>query len=297
MDCCCAPVTLVQPKLTLNVRKSDCRCGSHIALKSTLYETLRSHPGIKCMQMYLGGNVNYSVRDVTPEDKQLSLRYCVETDTTFYIHCPLIANLAKEGPCTQSVAVVSKELDIVSGLPGACVLHIGKVGTIENVAQKINQIQADGHLPRSHFSRVPFHLLLEICAGQGSELGRSWEEVRHLYEALDYTRVGLCVDSQHAFASGMSDFQNHESIVKLFDNANNIAPKGISMIHLNDSTKVFGSQVDRHAPLRKGHIWYHSDEGLQTLIHRSKDYGLDLISETSDPFTDVQIVKEYMENM
>src|SRR5690606_22896129 len=143
-------------------------------------------------------------------------------------------------------------------------------------------------------SRVPFHLLLEIAAGQGSELGRSWEEIRHLYEALDYTRVGLCVDTQHAFASGMCSFQTHEDVVKLFDAANGIAPKGISMIHLNDSTKPFGSQVDRHASLRNGYIWSESDEGLKSLIKISKSYGMDLVSETDDPVSDSILVNNYM---
>lgn len=293
MECCCVP----NIGLSLNIRKTDCRCGAHVPLKTTLYDTLRNHPETKCMQMYLGGNVNYHVKDITLEDKQRSLQYCLETDTTFYIHCPLIANLAKPDDCARSMEVISKELDIVAGLPGACVLHVGKCGTIENVAQKINQIQAQGHLPISPHKRVPFHLLLEVCAGQGTELGRSWEEIRHLYEALDYTRVGLVIDTQHAFASGMCSFQGHEDIVRLFDNANHIAPKGVSMIHLNDSLKPFGSLVDRHAPLRAGHIWYNSDEGLKELLKRSKDYGLDLISETSNPFQDVAIVKQYMDTM
>jgi deoxyribonuclease-4 len=191
--------------------------------------------------------------------------------------------------------MVSRELDVVAGLPAACVLHIGKVGTIETVASHINDLMMSGHLPLSTSSRVPFHLLLEIAAGQGTELGRNWEEIRHLYEALDRTRIGLCVDTQHAFASGMCKFETHEDVVKLFDMANYIAPKGISMIHLNDSARPFGSRVDRHAPLREGHIWSASDEGLVALLDRAKEYGMDLITETSNPIQDNIIVQSYME--
>jgi deoxyribonuclease-4 len=265
------------------------------AILGSLYDTISSQPGCKCTQMFLGDPVTYNCQTITKEDKNRTLEYCTRTDTTFYIHCPLIANLAKPD-CSRSVNVISKELDAVSGLPGACVLHIGKVGTIENVAQRINEIQGNGHLPVSHHSRVPFHLLLEIAAGQGTELGRSWEEIRHLYEALDHSRVGLCVDTQHAFASGMCSFQTHEDVVRLFDSATNIAPKGISMIHLNDSAKPFGSRVDRHASLRNGHIWSQSDEGLRSLIEISKSYGMDLVSETDDPASDSVLVDYYMNN-
>ena len=288
MECCCGP-----KPLSLNVRKSGNRCGGHIPLRTTLLDTVCSQPGCKCVQMFLGGPTTYECRTISPEDKQRTLNYCSQTDTTFYVHCPLIANLAKP-ECHKTINLLNKELDIVAGLPAACVLHVGRVGTIENVAQHINEIQSNGHLPLSNYNRMPFHLLLEIAAGQGSELGRSWEEIRHLYEALDYTRVGLCVDTQHAFASGMCSFQTHEDVVKLFDAANSITRKGISMIHLNDSAKEWESRVDRHAPLRTGYIWTQSDEGLQSLIHISQDYGLDLISETDNPVADSLLVSHYM---
>jgi deoxyribonuclease-4 len=246
--------------------------------------------------MFLGNPTTYECKTITFEDKQRTLDYCLQTDTSFYIHCPYVANLAKP-ECTKSINIINKQLDTISGLPAACVLHIGKVGTIENVAQHINEIQTTGHLPLSNHSRVPFHLLLEIAAGQGSELGRSWEEIRHLYEALDYTRIGLCIDTQHAFASGMCSFQTHEDVVNLFDAANYIAPKGISMIHINDSAREFGSQIDRHSALRTGHIWYNSDEGLRSLIKLSKDYGMDLISETDNPIGDSMLIQQYMNNI
>ncbi|CAH6420791.1 Endonuclease IV [uncultured virus] len=314
MECCCAPAFNLpkeaklipvdkskihlpneQPGrfLKLNVRKPQCRCGGHIPLRGSLYETVISEPSCRCIQMFMGSPTTYECRTITAEDKQRTLEYCTKTDTTFYIHAPYVANLAKPD-CTKAVSIVSKELDIVSGLPAATVLHVGKVGTIENVAQRINEIRSSGHLPQSQHSRAPYHLLLEIAAGQGTELGRSWEEIRHLYEAIDTTCVGLCVNTQHAFASGMCLFQTHEDVVKLFDAANSITPSGISMIHLNDSHKEFGSHVDRHAALRTGYIWYNSDEGLKSLIRISRDYNLDLISETDNPIGDSMIVQQYI---
>jgi len=296
MDSCCTPKSL-----SLNVRKSGARCGCTVPLQTTLYDTITqdnlvTQPCFRCVQLFLGAPDTYECRTIHHEDKLKTLEYCTKTDTTFYVHCPFTANLAKPNS-RPSINVISKELNTVAGLPAACVLHIGRVGTIANVSHHINQIQSSGHLPLSHHQRVPFHLLLEISAGQGTDLGISWEEIRHLYEGLDTTRVGLCVDTQHAFASGMCSFQTHEDVVKLFDEANAIAPKGISMIHLNDSMVQFGSHVDRHAPLRTGYIWSQSDEGLKSLIKRSKEYGMDLISETSDPIGDSKLVERYMQTI
>jgi deoxyribonuclease-4 len=265
-----------------------------------LYDTVSmggSSP-LKCVQTFLGDPTTYNCASVSAAEKQLTAEYCVAHDTTFYVHCPLITNLAKTRGAGQSIRVVSDELDVVAGLPAACVLHVGKhlngKGSIETLGRNINDLELNGHLPRSHHQRVPFHLLLEIAAGQGTELGRNWEEIRHLYEALDYTRVGLCIDTQHAYASGMCEFQTHEQVVKLFDSAGSIVHRGVSMVHLNDSEKPFGSQVDRHAPLTRGYIWNRNQEGLKSLVNLSKDIGMDLISETSDPLADNLLVAQYM---
>lgn len=287
MDCCCGP-----KNLTLKVFKSGCRCGGNIPLRDTLFNTISSHSDCKCLQLFLGSPTTYQCKCFTQEDKQMTLNYCLQNDTSFYVHCPFLANLANKD-CNSSMKVIGKELDVVSGLPAACVLHIGKVGTIENVSQRINELQLQGHLPVSNHSRVPYHLLLEIAAGAGTELGISWEEIRHLYEALDYTRVGICIDTQHAFASGLNPLQTHEDIIRLFDENNYITGKNISMIHLNDSMKPFGSRVDRHAALKQGHIWSRNDEGLKSLVKLSKEYGIDLISETNDPLGDIRLIERY----
>jgi deoxyribonuclease IV len=294
-DCCCTADAAQpsKPKVTLRVVKPGCRCGGQVSLLSTLYETVSQNPECRCLQMFLGNPQSYDCRTISPVDKEMTRDYCALHNKTFYVHCSLLANLAKPDS-RKSVEMVSKALDAVSGLPAAAVLHIGKVGTIETVAQHINDIQRMGHLPLSQHARVPFHLLLEVAAGQGTELGRNWHEIRKLYEALDYTRVGLCIDTQHAFASGMCSFQTHEDVVKLFDAGQAIARRGISMIHLNDSLKEYQSQVDRHAPLRQGFIWARSDEGLRSLLNISRSQGLDLISETPDPASDIRLVNRYM---
>lgn len=272
------------------------RCGGTQHLRTTLTDILCQNPQCKCTQLFLSDPISYRCPTITAADKATVRQYCQLHDKTFYVHCPLIANLAKP-EASRSVNVLTKNLQAVRDLPGACVLHVGKVGTLANVAARINELDRQGILVRGTHARVPFHLLLEIAAGQGTELGRTWEEMRHLYEALDTTKVGLCVDTQHAYASGMCQFRDHEDVVTLFDEAQSITHKGISMLHLNDSARPCGSRVDRHEVLRKGHIWYREDDSLRSLLTMSHDMGLDLISETSDPGADMQLVKRYIWDM
>lgn len=291
MDCCCVAEKRGNTKVKLNIVTPECRCGGHIQYCGTLEGTVEGKvsQGCKCVQMFLGSATGYDVVTISKEDKERTRQYCEKHNTSVYVHCSLIANLAKQDLSPKVLPCLQKQLDIVNGLPASCVLHIGKVGTIENVAQRINMLNIDF----GHYSHMPYPLLLEIAAGQGTELGYTYEQIRHLYEGIDRTRVGLCVDTQHAFAAGMCNFQTHEDVVSLFEKMQYITPKGISMIHINDSAKPFGSRVDRHAPLKQGYIWQSSDEGLRSLVQISTDKRIDLISETTDILGDINTIMSY----
>jgi endonuclease IV len=281
MDCCCA-----SSKISFARRVPGQRYGGSHGETVRIYDAVSAATD-HCCQLFLSPNA----KAMTIEEKDELRQLCEMEDKTFYIHCPFATNLASTAPLSSYV--VSEHLKAVEGLPAACVLHIGKSGTIEQVSQSINNLQSQGYLTRGRHDRIPYHLLLEVAAGQKNELGYSWEDIRHLYEGLDYTRVGFCLDTQHAFAAGMSDFGTHEAVIKVLEEAMSISTGGISLIHLNDSNTEYGRRVDRHAPLRAGYIWRETDEGLQALVEYSGKAGIDLISETSDPLGDQQIVQSY----
>lgn len=289
-------MSCISPHLNLNIiRKSDSRYGCRVKLKNTLYDTL-STCNTKTLQIFLGNSIGYDVKEITNDDKEKSIKYCNNNNKTFYVHCPLIANLAKKD-CKKSIDVVCKELDMVKDLPCACVLHIGKVGTIENVCHRLNQIDNNGYLTYSKNNLIPFNLILEIAAGQGSELGFNLDQLRHIYEGIDRTKIGVCLDTQHAFASGLCDFDNHESVINLYDDIQSITKSKISLVHLNDSKVEYGQKIDSYSPLRKGNIWSEKDESLKSLISLCYDYGIDIITESKNPIHDKNILKLYMDSI
>lgn len=293
-DCCCnPPAPSGKVKLVVKPdRSQQSRYGPHVHLDKTLSRTVASLPEYRCLQCFLGSPQGYDCRQLTSDDREITQKVCQELDKTFYIHCPYVANLAKPD-VVKSYNAVSGILNQIRDLPGAAILHIGKMGTVEAVADRVNLLQTEGYLQSPPVLSYP--LLLEIAAGQGSDLGRDFDELRHLYEGLDKTRVGICVDSQHAFASGMCDFQTHESVVKFFDEVEGICRKGVGLVHLNDSNKPFGSHVDRHAPLCQGHIWSTDATGLASLVQRCYDDGIDMITETSDGHSDMAILNKLSE--
>ena len=98
-------------------------------------------------------------------------------------------------------------------------------------------------------------VVIENTAGQGSNLGYTFEQIRFIIDYIeDKSRVGVCIDTCHAFTSGY-DLRTKESYDSTFQKFSEIIGfKYLKGMHLNDSKKVLGSRVDRHDQIGKGFI-------------------------------------------
>ena len=95
--------------------------------------------------------------------------------------------------------------------------------------------------------------VIENTAGQGSNLGFSFEQIAHIIDKVeDKSRVGVCIDSCHAFAAGynLSTMDGYADTWRRFDEI--IGFKYLSGMHLNDTKKGLASKVDRHETLGNG---------------------------------------------
>ena len=106
-------------------------------------------------------------------------------------------------------------------------------------------------------------VLLETMAGKGSEIGRSFEELRELLDRVELQeKVGVCLDTCHVFASGYDIVNDLDGVLNKFDQA--IGLSRLKAIHLNDSIFVLGSHKDRHARIGEGKI---GKEGIVRIIN------------------------------
>ena len=95
--------------------------------------------------------------------------------------------------------------------------------------------------------------VIENTAGQGSNLGFSFEQIAHIIDKVeDKSRVGVCIDSCHAFAAGydLSTIDGYADTWRRFDEI--IGFRYLSGMHLNDTKKGLASKVDRHETLGNG---------------------------------------------
>ena len=298
--CCCSSTSCsVLPGTP--VREPEFSYGYALVRGPSISETLRECP-CSCCQFFLGGS-SVTMKDryssiIPPDEREAILRVCQEKDRTFYVHCPLNINFANPS-ARAALPILRNHLTQLRVLPCACVLHVGTKGkkgdrgTLETVSSRLNQLDREGFLSCSSFRRVPYPLLLEVAAGQAGELGKNVEELRWLYEGLDRSKIGFCLDTQHVFASGMLSFENPEGIVNLYEELLSITPHGVSLVHLNDSLTAYNSRSDRHAALGTGQIWGSSTDSLTRLLELCTSEGIDLVTETDDAPSDIALLSTF----
>jgi len=123
--------------------------------------------------------------------------------------------------------------------------------------------------------------VIETTAGQGSNVGRTFEEIAEIMERIQHTeRVGVCIDTCHIFAAGY-DLRTqgaYEVTMEQFKSV--IGFDKLMGFHLNDAKSELGSRVDRHNSLGEGNL------GWDAFSYIMKDPRIDeipLILETIEP--------------
>ena len=122
--------------------------------------------------------------------------------------------------------------------------------------------------------------VIENTAGQGSNLGYTFEQLRAIIEYVeDKSRVGVCIDTCHTYCSGYN-IKSSEGFLNTFESFNEIVGfKFLRGIHLNDTKKGIGTRVDRHDNLGKGFLGM---ELFEILMNDPRFDDIPLILETPD---------------
>ena len=162
-------------------------------------------------------------------------------------------------------------LDRLNFHPGSHLQKITEEESLDRIAESIN-IALD--------KTRGVTAVIENTAGQGSNLGFRFEHLRYLIDRVeDKSRVGVCIDTCHAFAAGY-DLRTAEACDATFAELERVVGFNyLKGMHLNDAMKILGSRVDRHMPLGEGMI------GMECFRYIARDErfdGIPLILETPD---------------
>ena len=219
-----------------------------------------------------GDEVLASYRAAQLEHPSVSSTFC---------HATYLINLASPDPelAAKSHACLTANLSTADGMGAeGLVLHIGShrgsgfetalPAVAAALVHSLDEVDADP-------SGCP--ILLENAAGAGDTVGRSFEELAQVIDAAGGDeRLGVCLDTQHLWASGIpfGTVEDADDLIELIDATVGMAR--LRCLHLNDSKVDFGANRDRHENIGDGTI---GSDGLAALLGHPALQGLPAILE------------------
>lgn len=195
---------------------------------------------------------------------------------SFYIHTPYYINFASENNRIRygSASVVKEEIERADLLGAKFVMtHLGTSKDLE----RLKSLEKIASLLQKNLKEYNGRsgLLLENSAGAGEIIGDSLKELNWIIEKVNLPVLpGICLDTQHSFASDY-DWRNFDETIRKIKNEMDISR--IKLIHANDSLTRCGSKKDRHAHIGKGEI---GEKAFRNIVSFAKENNIDMILET-----------------
>lgn len=235
--------------------------------------------GAECLQIFASAPQMWRPPSHRPEDVQAFVDGCKAAQLgPVFLHSVYLLNLASPNP--EFVAKSKQSItDHMAWADKLCaeglVIHIGSAGKEDYGGAEDRVVEAMSEMLGSIEGNA--WLLLETCAGQGATIGRSFEELGRIIKRLDgHPRLGVCLDTCHAFAAGypIHEEDGVERLVAELDAS--VGLERLRCVHANDSKGAFGSNVDRHANLGEGQI---GEDAFARLLVRPELAGVPFILE------------------
>jgi len=183
-----------------------------------------------------------------------------ETISATFCHATYLINLATaQGELAErSTRCLVDNLAAATAMGASgLVLHVGshRGAGLHSVSHQVTRalLEALDEVEAS-LGETPCPLLLENAAGAGGTVGRSLSELALLLDAAADPRLGICLDTQHLFASGIA-YDSRAAADHLVAELDQVIGVGrLGCIHLNDSKVPLGANRDRHENLGEGMI-------------------------------------------
>ena len=216
-------------------------------------------------------------KDINRPDIAAFLEFAAEHRfTTLLAHAPYTLNPCSADQKTRDFALQTMRDDLsrMEFLPGNLYnFHPGShVGQGEDVGIALIIAQLNTILTQQQTTTV----LLETMAGKGSEIGRSFPELRRILDGVVLQeKIGVCLDTCHVHDAGYDIVNDLDGVLAEFEEI--IGLDRLCAIHINDSMNPRASRKDRHARIGHGHIGL---EAISRIINHPRLRHLPFLLET-----------------
>ncbi len=257
--------------------------GAHESISGGVFNAITRGQTATCdtIQMFNKSNSQWRAKKLTEDEVDEYLTRIEDTGVTVACsHSSYLINIGSPDKAlgTKSRKSLQEEVERCNLLqipnlvfhPGS---HVGsgEEPAMDQIAENCNQVLSD-------VTDNDVTLCLETTAGQGTNLGYSFEQIAYMLDRIDdREHVGVCLDTCHIFAAGypIIDPEDYEKTIKDFDEV--IGLDQLKIIHANDSKTEFGSRKDRHEHIGEGHIGL---EGFRNFVNDPRLENVPFILET-----------------
>lgn len=264
-------------------KMSQIKLGSHVKMagKNMFLDSVKEAEsyGANVLMLYSGAPQNTKRKEIACLKIKEGWEYAKGAGIEqVIVHAPYIINLANSiKPETFELAVtfLEKEIKRTAALQSkVLVLHPGsalEAGAEAGIAQCIkglNMVLDD--------NEDDVQIALETMAGKGSEIGRTFEELKMIYDGVHKKeRIRICFDTCHVNDAGYDLVKEYDKVWEQFDQI--LGLDKIAVFHINDSMNPCGARKDRHANIGKGTIGF---DTLYKIVHEERFLHIPKILET-----------------
>lgn len=261
--------------------------GAHVSAENGVSGTplKASEIGAKSFALFTRNPSRWASKPISDDEAEKFRQNCVEFGYTPEFILPHDSYLINLGSPDDEKLEKSRDafrdevkrceqlgLKLLNFHPGSHLNLISVDECLDRIAESLNIILSESNGVKA---------VIENTAGQGSNLGHTFEQIAHIIDKVeDKTRVGVCIDTCHAYSAGY-DLATQEGYDKAwadFDRV--IGLKYLSGIHLNDSMRPLSSKIDRHAPIGEGTL---GAGFFKMLMNDPRLDNIPIILETPDP--------------
>lgn len=275
------------------------RIGCHLSASKGFYHMGKEAAsiGANTFQFFTRNPRGGSAKPLDLDDIHKYLEYAKQHGIDRILaHAPYTLNACaqKDGLREFALATMQDDMQRLEHIPGGMYnfhpgSHVGQGEEkgIELIADLLNE------LLRENFST---RVLLETMAGKGSEVGRTFEELRKIMDRVEQKeRLGVCLDTCHVFDGGYDIVNQLDDVLKKFDEV--IGLDKLCAVHLNDSMNPLGSHKDRHQKIGEGNIGV---EAFRRIINhpslRELPFFLETPNELDGYAKEIALLKEMYED-
>lgn len=260
--------------------------GAHVSSKGGAQHTpgRAAEIGAKAFALFTGQSNRWSSKMITDEQAVQFKENCRKfgyTPDVILPHDNFLINLGAPDPenllksrqsfLEEMQRCMKLGLTMLNFHPGSHLKKVDPDDCLKTIAESVNLSLAQ---------TVGVTAVIENTAGQGSNLGFSFEQIARIIELVDdKSRVGVCIDTCHAFSAGydLATPEGYAETWRQFDDI--IGRKYLKGMHLNDDKRELGSRIDRHEKIGLGTLG--KDFFVMLMNDPSLD-GIPLILETPD---------------